>query len=143
MLRLFCCFLASFCLFVIILFTTGRMYTAHAPLPLYVSFIGGDFEVFASKGQHVAPVRVKYGCMNQPKVDSFTPNFTLIGAEVWCPCGTPELKILPILKYERPAGACPLRSFVTFSDKVTHCGWLTVKIRGITSRGSGVSRALP
>jgi len=42
----------------------------------YLSYSEADFEVFAPQGRHVAPMAVKFGVEEGPKVPSCTPNFT-------------------------------------------------------------------
>jgi len=48
----------------------------------YLSYSEADFEVFASQGRHVAPMRVQFGTDEGTLVPASLPNFTPIGATI-------------------------------------------------------------
>jgi len=79
----------------------------------YLIYSEADFELFAPQGQHIAPMRVKFGveegteCPLYAKFDPHRCNSKGIGA--------PKLKFLlrfdQNVEYKRPAGVYPLRDF--------------------------------
>jgi len=110
-------------------------------------------EVFRPQGRHVAPMGVKFGIEEGPKVPSSMPNFTPIDRCNDKGVGPQKLKFLlrfdQNVEYKRPAGAYPLRDFhkicrfcTPFLDALSVKIWLDLlegfwSYGGFKLRGSG------